>query len=100
MPIASTDRATVSTNTTSDWVALTHGSNVIAVTSQSWGGTTQAALEMSYNAEEDTAAAVDIDGSDVVFTENKYRAIEGPGFVRIIVTNIDDPIELKRVTRA
>lgn len=98
MAISSSDKVTVSANSTSDWVALSVGSNLISVTSPTWGGSTQAALQMSYDAQDATAAAVDMDGSNVVFTQNRYRTIDGPGYVRIVVTDISGPVELKRVS--
>lgn len=99
--ISDSDSAVRAANGTSDWVAIRPGRNLVAVTSPTWGGTTAAALEMSYDGTEDTAGPVEDIDEDLVFSDNRYRTVYGPGYIRIVVTNIGaESVTLKRVSPA
>lgn len=98
MAIATSNSATVSGNVSSDWVRLREGENSVSITSDTWGGSTTAALEKSDDGTEDTMSPCKIGTEAISLTGNDRFIVDGPGYVRITVANYSgsDPITIAR----
>lgn len=94
MAISDSNSASVSSDAKSQWVALRAGKNLIGVTSDTWGGSTTATLEFSSEDSDDKSGVLQDAGVDVVFDQNRYREVHGPGYARIDVASYAGSTEI------
>lgn len=95
MAISDSHTEVVSGDGASPWIRLARGPNKISVTSPSWDGTKAAALYTSDDGEAATERTAKLNGSAVSTAENEEWILDGPGFVRIQVSDEDgQPVTL------